>query len=194
MRKKPTSKKKNYGDNWSMLYVLEAESQSYFQSTVSNHRHLNTSTTCTYAYITYSVFSSTMTAITIMKMAEKFCEFSSTRQKLKWKSRQDTSKQSWQKYLTLSLTNNALICLANTVDILCTLIHIISDSAVINIACLYCTQCFSFAYFIVCMTLRNMHTIAVIFGTWQNTKIWTKHFSRLKLKLWLKLIFLTKIK
>jgi len=77
----------------------------------------------------------------------KCFKFSLTRLKLKRKSRRDENEIKNQQYfspdeknLTQSLARTALIRLANIEDILCTLVHIISISAVVNIACLRRTQ------------------------------------------------------
>jgi len=65
-------------------------------------------------------------------------------------------------------------------------------SAVINIACLCCTQCFSLAYVLFARLCKMCTWTAAIFGTWRKTKIWTTHFHWLKL--WLELTFSTEIK
>ena len=54
-------------------------------------------------------------------------------------------------------------------------------SAVINIACLCCTQFFSLAYVLFAILCKMCTWTAAIFGTWRKTKLWTTHFHWLKL-------------
>lgn len=84
--------------------------------------------------------------------------------------------------------------MANFVDIMCTLIHAICVSAVINIVCLHRSHWFSLACLLFAWLCKICTWIAVILGTWQKTGIWRTHFRRLNLKLWLTLTFSTQVK